>query len=80
MGKEIRINVRANELLKRRIQTVTETTKIAETSLVIACMEALCDYFDEHGEITMPLIVKPKSAEAPLRQDKRRTARSSPFC
>jgi len=74
MSKETRVNVRVSDDLKKRLKSVTDETKISETSFVIACLEAVCDHFEEHGEITMPLVVKPKSAESANKQPKRKAA------
>jgi hypothetical protein len=80
MGKEIRVNVRVAAELKERLRKVIDETKISETSLAIACLEALCDYFEEHGEVTMPLVVKPKSADRsePTKRHQKRNASLDP--
>ena len=60
--KEIRVNVRIAEELKGDVQRVLELTGVDESALVRACLESVVEYFDKHGEITLPLVVLPKSA------------------
>ena len=62
MGKEKRINVRAKGDSKERLAKACEVTGATEASLVMACVEALIDYIEAHGEITLPLVILPKSA------------------
>jgi hypothetical protein len=63
---EKRVSVRVDEDLKNLVKEVVEKTGISETALVEATLKALCDYFQQHGEITLPLVVLPKSkARAP---------------
>jgi len=62
--KDVRISVRISNALKLRLAEAEEKTGIPEADLVRCCAEALVDYVEKNGEITMPLIVKPKSAEA----------------
>lgn len=61
--KEARIAVRVTEQLKSRLAAAGEKTGVDEADLIRWCIEALLDYVEENGEITLPLIVKPKSAE-----------------
>ena len=74
MAKETRINVRASEELKDRLKRASEATGINETNLVISCVEALLDYIETHGELTMPLAVLPKSKLNKDAQPTRKTA------
>ena len=62
MGKEIRVNVRIAEELKAGVQRVYDVTGVDESTLVRAALESIVEYFDEHGEITLPLVTVPKSA------------------
>ena len=62
MARERRINVRAKGDLKDRLKRACEITGANESSLVAACVESLVSYIEEHGEITLPLMVLPKSA------------------
>ena len=71
--KEVRVAVRITPQLRERIDKAVESTGIPEPVVVVKCLEAYCDYVEEHGEATFPLIVKPKSAEVPA-QPKRKTA------
>ncbi len=63
MAKEIRINVRADRATKERLRRALKVVgkHATETEFVMACVEALCDYIEKHGEITLPLTVLPKS-------------------
>jgi uncharacterized protein (DUF1778 family) len=62
MPRERRINVRAKGDLKDRLRRACEITGASESSLVAACVEALVNYVESHGEITLPVVVVPKSA------------------
>jgi hypothetical protein len=62
MSRERRINVRAKGDLKDRLRRACEITGASESSLVGACVEALVNYVESHGEITLPIMVVPKSA------------------
>lgn len=72
--KEVRVAVRVTERLRARIDSTVEKTGIPEPVVVVKCLEAYCDYVEQHGEATFPLIVKPKSAEASTQEPKRKTA------
>ena len=61
MPREQRINVRAKGDLKDRLRRTCEITGASESSLVVACVESLVNYIENHGEITLPIIVVPKS-------------------
>ena len=78
MAKEIRINVRADESMKGRLQKVCQTTGANETTLVMACVEALVDYIEKHGEITLPLVVLPKSSIKKKPNPTRRSSLNKP--
>lgn len=62
--KEPRISVRVSPEIKAALDEVEKQTGIKQANLIRACIEALINYVKEHHEITCPLIVKPKSAEA----------------
>lgn len=64
--KEPRISVRVSPGLKAALERVEQTTGIAEAELVRACVRALVEYVTEHGELTVPLVMKPKSADRKL--------------
>lgn len=64
MAKDTRIQFRVSEEKKRRFDHCAEITGLDATALGEAAVEALCDYIEEHGEITMPLVVLPKSVIA----------------
>lgn len=61
--KELRVQVRISEELRRRIDAAEKITHIKESVFMTACLEAYCDYVEKHGEITFPLVVKPARAE-----------------
>lgn len=71
--KEARVQVRISDDLRERLDKAVDATGIPEPVIVARCVEAYCDYVEEHGEATFPLIVKPKSAEAAA-QPKRKIA------
>ena len=64
MPREQRINVRAKGDLKDRLRRTCEITGASESSLVVACVESLVSYVESHGEITLPIVVLPKSANS----------------
>ena len=72
--REARIAVRVTPELKERLDKTVQATGIPEPVVVVKCLEAYCDYVEEHGEATFPLLVKPKSAEASAQQPKRKSA------
>jgi len=53
--KEARIHVRISSDLKTRITNVVDETGIDEAALIRNCVEALCDYFEETGSISIPM-------------------------
>lgn len=61
MSKEIRIAFRADKALKSRLTKAAKTVMLNESQLSEACVEALIEYIEEHGEITLPLAIVPKS-------------------
>lgn len=56
------IQVRVDAALKERIRAVKEITRLPETVVVIACLEAYCDYVERTGEFAVPLALLPRSA------------------
>ena len=74
MPKVSRIQVRIDDALRKRLDAVIEETGVAESTIVARCIKAFCDYVEEHGEVTFPLIVKPRSAEVSAQQPKRKSA------
>ena len=74
--KEPRISVRINSALKVRLEAVTKHTGIDEATIVRNCVEAICDHFEETGQITFPLAVtakRKKTAEPVLNPPMRET-------
>jgi len=64
--KEPRISVRVTAALKERIEKVTQRTGVDETTLVRACLEALCDHVERNGKVTFPLALDaPGNSPAP---------------
>lgn len=61
MPKEVRVHVRIAVELKERVQEVTKVTGLDEAALVRSALEAIAEYFEEHGEITLPFVMLPKS-------------------
>ena len=61
MPRERRINVRAKGDLKDRLRRACQITGASESSLVASCVESLVNYVETHGEITLPIVVVPKS-------------------
>jgi hypothetical protein len=62
MKKDLRINVRINEILKERIREAKRKTGIPETLVVTSCLEAYCAYVEQNDEFTFPLAVLPLNA------------------
>lgn len=62
MPKETRIALRVTDEKKDRLSRAAKIVGLNETTLVEACVDALIDYVEEHGELTMPLVVLPKNA------------------
>ena len=61
MKKDLRINVRINDLLKKRIARAKKLTGMPETLVVISCLEAYCSYVERHKQFTLPLAIVPRS-------------------
>lgn len=61
MSKDTRIAFRSSAELKARLKKASQTVRLAETQLAEACVEALVEYIEKHGEITLPLSVLPTS-------------------
>ena len=66
MSKDTRIAFRTTADLKRRLAKVASVVRLNETQLAQACVEALVEYIEEHGEIRLPLAVIPKKRPAPF--------------
>lgn len=62
MADEIRIHVRIAAELKERVQELSRVTGLDEATLVRKSLESIAQYFDEHGELTVPFVLLPKSA------------------
>ena len=62
--KEVRVAVRITNELRTRIDNAVKSTGIPEAVVVSKCLEAYCDYVEEEGSITFPLLLKPKRKEA----------------
>lgn len=60
-AKEPRISVRVDGILKTRIETVCKNTGIDEAAIVRNCIEAICDYFEQTGSVTFPVVVSSKN-------------------
>ncbi|MES2572145.1 MAG: hypothetical protein V4710_19070 [Verrucomicrobiota bacterium] len=61
MPKEVRIHVRIDEALKDDMQRLKKATGLDDAAIVRACLESVVEYFNEHEEITLPLVIMPKS-------------------
>ena len=67
-------SVRIPPELRDRLFAVTDKVKIPHTNLVMACMEAICEYVEKNGSLTMPLDLVPhatlekKHARKPKKQ------------
>lgn len=57
------VQVRITPELRKQVEEVVAKTGIPQSILVEACIKAFVDYVREHDEITLPLTVKPLSAE-----------------
>jgi hypothetical protein len=61
MSKGTRIQFRVTEAKKKRFSDCADKVRMKDTALGEAAVDALCDYIESHGEITMPLAVIPES-------------------
>jgi hypothetical protein len=43
------------------LRRACEITGASESNLVVSCVESLVNYVESHGEITLPIVVVPKS-------------------
>ena len=73
-NKIVRVQVRIDPELRTRLDNAVKSTGVPEAVIVVRCIEAFCAYVEERGEITLPLIVKPASADSSAQQPKRKTA------
>lgn len=62
MKKETRIAFRTSEDLKARLTKAAATVRLSESQLSEACVEALCDYIEENGNVTLPITITTKTA------------------
>ncbi|MDR3406341.1 MAG: hypothetical protein P4L99_27905 [Chthoniobacter sp.] len=62
MGKDTRLQFRISEEKKKRFDECAKLVGLNATALGEAAVDALCDYIEENEEITLPLVVLPKSA------------------
>ena len=67
MSKDTRIQFRVSDAQKIRFGNCAAKVKLNETALGAAAVDALCDYIESHGEITLPLAVIPESLLKKLR-------------
>ena len=67
MSKDTRIQFRVSDTQKIRFGNCAAKVKLNETALGAAAVDALCDYIELHGEITLPLAVIPESLLKKLR-------------
>jgi sugar phosphate isomerase/epimerase len=56
------LNFRLREPLKSRVASFEGGTGVSATSLAEELLRAAMDYFEKHRELTVPLVVLPKSA------------------
>ncbi len=66
MPKHTRLQFRTTEEKKQRFERCCAKVGLDQTALGQAAVDALCDYIEASGEITLPLRVLPKSALAAL--------------
>jgi len=55
------IYVRIEDEMRKDFDSVLELTGLGETQFVKAAIKALVEYVRQHGEITLPLAIVPKS-------------------
>ncbi len=63
-NKVVRIQVRIEPELRERLDKAVEVIGVPEPVIVVRCLEAFCAYVEEHGHITLPLILAPKNQGA----------------
>jgi hypothetical protein len=59
--KPRRISARVSDELKTRMARLESRTGLSEAQQIEACVAALLDYFEAHGEITLPLRIVPRA-------------------
>ncbi len=59
MPKGARIDVRVSEELKNSVREIYAKTGLSEAELVIRSLQALSEYFYEHGELRTPWVLVP---------------------
>lgn len=61
MAKEARISISLDRDLKDRLDAAAETTTLKPSKLIEFAVEALCNYCEEHQELTFPFQLVPRS-------------------
>ncbi|MEM0970399.1 MAG: hypothetical protein AAF191_08980 [Verrucomicrobiota bacterium] len=61
MSKEARISLKLDKDLKERLEGVVGVTSISQSKLLEFAIEAVCDYCEEHRELTVPFKVIPRT-------------------
>jgi predicted DNA-binding protein len=74
---ERRISVRIPMRIKERLQGASERTGIKEADIIRSCVEALCDYVEEHGQLTLPFKIVPVGKHAEPEVDVAYSAKKS---
>jgi predicted DNA-binding protein len=64
MTPRVSVSVRVSAEIKKRLDALEQQTGLDESTIIRAAIEACLDYVEEHGEITLPLAVLPKSKSA----------------
>lgn len=64
MPKDSRIHLRLDPTERDKLQKVCDFTGLDEPTALRACVNALIEYIETHGEIRLPLAVIPKSKAA----------------
>jgi hypothetical protein len=59
--KLVNYTVRITPDEKKRLDKLSRECGIKATWMVHACLQAACDYYEKHGEMSFPLVVVPRS-------------------
>lgn len=58
--KDHRLALRIEGSLKKRLDVVSHLTGLKMSVIIMAVIDAICQYVETHGTITFPLEIKPK--------------------
>ncbi|WP_309398559.1 hypothetical protein [Cerasicoccus maritimus] len=54
------LNVRIDPELRARIDHISAETRLSITGMIESALDSIADYYDEHGELLLPLATLPR--------------------